>query len=187
MKNTQKNQPQFCYFKKPVKNVIPFKTITFADVHRALTSDFLKVHTLQLRLISDKAKNREYKATYFPYVTFSGIFQKRNENSLIRHSGLIALDFDHVENLEALKEKLLVDPYLQTELLFVSPNGTGIKWIVEIDINGKYSHGELFQALYNYIKNTYEIEVDKACKDVCRATFLCYDPKAYVNPKYLVK
>jgi hypothetical protein len=182
-----KNQPQFSYYNEPVKNVVPIKAITFADVYRALTSNFLKERTNQLRLIADKAKNRQYKATYFPYVTFSGMFQKRNEKALIQHSGLIALDFDHVKEVNTLKEKLLIDNYLKTELLFTSPNGNGLKWIVKIDISGKYSHSQLFQALFNYIKNTYEIEIDKACKDVSRATFLCYDPEAFINPKYLVK
>jgi len=184
---TMKKQPQFSYFNEPVKNVNPLKAITFADVYRALTGDFLKERTLQLRLIADKVKNREFKATFLPYVTFSGTFSKRNEEALIKHSGLIALDFDHIENVYTLKEKLLVDPFLATELLFISPNGNGLKWVVKIDISGKYSHSELFRALFNYIKNTYEIEVDKNCKDVSRATYLCYDPEAYINPKYLVK
>ncbi|MCY1721863.1 hypothetical protein OU798_16025 [Prolixibacteraceae bacterium Z1-6] len=181
-----KKQPQFSYYDAPVKNVIPRKTITFADVYRALSGNFLKEHTQQLRLIADKTKNREFKATYFPYVTFSGTFSKRNEKGLIQHSGLIALDFDHVENVQALKNKLLLDNHFYTELLFISPNGNGIKWIIKIDTSRKYSHADWFQILSNYIKSTYEIEVDKACKDVSRATFLCYDPDAYINPKYLV-
>lgn len=182
-----KKEPQFSYYDAPVKNIIPRKTITFADVHRALTSNFLKEPTKKLRLISDKTENREFKASHFPYVTFSGIFKQRNEKFLTQHSGLIALDFDHVEKVSTLREKLLIDPYLVTELLFISPNGNGLKWIVKIDISSKYSHSELFRALFNYIKNTYEIEIDKKCKDISRATFLCYDPETYINPKYLVK
>lgn len=185
---TIKKQPQFSYFNEPINNVIPFKTIALADVYRAITGDFLKEHTQHLRLTIGRAENRLYKATHFSYVTFSGIFSPtRKDENLQKHSGLIALDFDHVKNVAALKEKLLVDPCLETELLFISPNGNGIKWIVEIDISGRYSHGELFQALYNYIKKTYFIEADKNCKDISRATFLCYDPEAYINPKHLVK
>ncbi|NQU53003.1 MAG: virulence protein E [Bacteroidetes bacterium] len=182
-----KKQPQFSYYKEPVKNVVPYKTISMADVYRALTSNYLKERTHQLRLISGKAENRVFKASKFPYVTFSGIFSKRNEKSLMKHSGLIALDFDHVENVEALKTSLLIDPCLETELLFISPNGNGIKWIVSIELTKKYTHAKMFQAISTYIYKTYSIEVDNACKDVSRATFLCYDPEAYINPKYLVK
>jgi hypothetical protein len=139
-----------------------------------------------LRTITDKNINREYKAVNFPYATFSGIFETRRESSLIQHSGLIAIDFDHLEAIEETKLKLLKDPYFETELLFISPNGNGLKWIIAIDIQ-KFSHVEYFQAIFNYIKKTYSIEIDKACKDVCRATFLSYDPSAFIHPKHLVQ
>ena len=182
-----KKQPQFSYFNEPVKNVVPYKTINLADVYRALTSNYLKERTQQLRLISGKAENRNFKASNFPYVTFSGTFSKRNEKALIKHSGLIALDFDHVENVETLKQQLLTDKSLNTELLFISPNVNGIKWIVSIELSEKLTHGRMFQALFNYIKDTYSIEIDKACKDVSRATFLCHDSEAYIRPKHLIK
>ncbi len=182
-----KRKPQFSFFKAPVQNTDPYKNIGLKDAYLVITGKYLKTPTKKLRLIEDKVENRNFKASQFPYVTFSGTFISRNEKSLIEHSGLIALDFDHIKNLQEIKSKLLIDPFLETELLFISPNGNGIKWIVQIDISGKYSHAEMFLALFNYIKNTYEIEIDKACKDVSRATFLCYDPEAYINPKHLVK
>ncbi|MBN2635249.1 MAG: hypothetical protein JXR61_03195 [Prolixibacteraceae bacterium] len=182
-----KKEPQFSFYKAPVQNTVPYKNIGLKDAYQVITGKYLKKQTHKLRLIDDKVENRNFKASQFPYVTFSGIFKQRNEKFLTQHSGLIALDFDHVENVSILREKLLIDPYLVTELLFISPNGNGLKWIVKIDISSKYSHSELFRALFNYIKNTYEIEIDKKCKDISRATFLCYDPEAYINPKYLVK
>lgn len=181
-----KKLPQFSFYKAPVQNIVPYKIIGLKETYQVITGSYLKKPTQKLRLIRDKVENRNFKASQFPYVTFSGTFTKRNETSLNEHSGLIALDFDHVENLQELKSKLLVDPLLATELLFISPNGNGIKWIVHIDVQGKYSHVDMFQALFNYIKNTYEIEIDKACKDISRATFLCFDPEAFINPKYLV-
>ena len=72
-------------------------------------------------------------------------------------------------------------------MLFISPNGNGLKWIVSIELTEKINHGQMFQALYNYIKDTYSSEVDKACKDVSRATFLCCDPEAYIRSKHLVQ
>ena len=36
-----------------------------------------------------------------------------------RHSGLMCLDFDHVENIGELKQQLLNHEYFDTELLFV--------------------------------------------------------------------
>ena len=47
---------------------------------------------------------KRYKATHFDYCTFSGLFRKRNEKELIMHSGLMCLDFDHVEDIGELKQ-----------------------------------------------------------------------------------
>ncbi len=175
------------FFEEPVTNTRPYKNIRLVDAFRAITSDYLKEPTQQLRSISEKDENRNFKAKHFPYVTFSGTFTQRKEKALIQHSGLIAIDFDHVKNVANLKSELLRDPYFETQLLFISPNGNGLKWIIPIDISEQYSHAKMFQAIYNYIKRTYSIEIDKACKDVSRATFLCYDPDAFINPKYLIQ
>jgi hypothetical protein len=182
-----KEKPQFSYYKAPITNTKPYQVVTLKQVHQVITGKYFINQTQQLRLIDDKSRNREFKATQFHYVTFSGIFSKRNEKSLVSHSGLIALDFDHIDNVETLRKQLLNDPYLETDLLFISPNGNGIKWVISVELSEKLSHGQMFQALYNYIKDTYSIEVDKACKDISRATFLCYDPEAYIRPKHLVQ
>ena len=186
MKNSKMKYQKFSYFKEPISNTRPFKNITLAVAYRAITSGYLKVPTLQLRSISEKDENRRFKATHFPYVCFSGTFTQRNEKGLIHHSSLIAINFDHLEDVETTKLQLLKDVYFPTELLFVSPNGNGLKWIVSIDNFIKYNHLEMFNAIYNYIVDTYSIEIDKACKDISRATFLCYDPDAYIRPRYLI-
>jgi hypothetical protein len=117
-------------------------------------------------------------------VTFSGTFSKRNDAALIQHSGLITLDFDHVSNLQELKETLLLDRYFETELMFISPSGDGLKWIISIDLR-ECNHQDWFQAISAYIKATYQLEVDKSGKDISRACFLPHDPKVYINPNYL--
>lgn len=187
MKKKRHNKQKFSFFKAPVTNVTPYRDITLLDAYRVITGKYYQQQTKKLRSLSNKQENRRFKATHFPYCTFSGTFTRRNEDALIQHSGLIALDFDHIENIETLKRQLLKDPYFQTELLFVSPNGAGLKWIVSIDVNGKYSHADWFQAIYNYIHETYSIDIDKSCRDVARASFLCYDPEAFIHPKYLVQ
>ncbi len=187
MKRETNIKQKFSFFKAPVTNVTPYRDITLLDAYRVITGKYYKPQTLKLRSLSDKQENRRYKSTHFPYCTFSGTFTRRNEDALIKHSNYIALDFDHIEDIQTLKLQLLKDPYFQTELLFVSPNGAGLKWIVSIDVTGKYSHADWFQAIYNYIRETYSIEIDKSCRDIARASFLCYDPEAFIHPKYLVQ
>ncbi|HAH24353.1 MAG TPA: VirE protein, partial [Prolixibacteraceae bacterium] len=59
------------------------------------------------------------------------------------HSGLLTLDFDHVSNLDGLKKTLLSDRYFDTELMFVSPSGDGLKWVISIDLM-ESSHQQWF-------------------------------------------
>jgi hypothetical protein len=83
-----------------------------------------------------------------------------------------------------LKTQLLNDEYFETEMLFISPSGDGLKWIIPINIT-ESTHQNFFQAIANYIKEVYQLEVDKSGKDISRACFLPSDPEAYINPKYL--
>jgi len=186
MKNINNITPKFSFFYEPITNIQKHKDIDLADAFKVISGKYLKNQTLKLRSIKEKDENRKYKTTNFPYVTFSGIFDRRNEKALIQHSGLIAIDFDHLGNVEKTKQLLLKDQYFETKLLFISPNGTGLKWIIQIDLSKGHTHKTMFEAIYHYINQTYFIEIDKACKDVSRATFLCFDPTAFIHPKYLI-
>jgi hypothetical protein len=176
--------PAFSYFEAPVSNTFPKEEINLLQVYQRIKGDDFAEHTNALRAIADKTEARKYKATHFDYVTFSGTFSKRNDKSLLRHSGLITVDFDHIANVEELKEQLLQDEYFETELLFISPSGDGIKWVVAVDITSA-THLNYFKAIANYIKATYQLEVDQSGKDLSRACFLAQDAGAFINPKYL--
>jgi hypothetical protein len=178
------NIPKFSYFRCPVTNTEPNAEMTIPDVYGTIKSNKYKRQTEELRSISNPESARKYKASHFDYVTFSGLFSKRSDTALIKHSGLITLDFDHVLNLQELREILLQDRYFETELLFVSPSGDGLKWIIPIDLK-ECGHQVWFQAIAAYIKATYQLDVDKSGKDISRACFLPYDPKVYINPNYL--
>lgn len=179
------NLPKFSYFRCPVTNTQPNAEMTIPDVYGAIKSTKYKRQTDELRSISEIESARKYKAAHFDYVTFSGLFSKRTDAALIRHSGLITLDFDHVSNLQELRETLLLDRYFETELMFVSPSGDGLKWIISIDLK-ECNHQCWFRAIAAYLKATYQLEVDKSGKDISRACFLPHDPKVYINPNYLI-
>lgn len=176
--------PKFSYFQCPVTNTLPNAEMTILDVYAAIKSNKYKHQTEELRSISESESARKFKAKHFDYVTFSGTFSKRNDAALIQHSGLITLDFDHVSNLQKLKETLLLDRYFETELMFISPSGDGLKWIISIDLR-ECNHQDWFQAIATYLMATYQLEVDKSGKDISRACFLPYDPKVHINPYYL--
>lgn len=177
-------EPMFSFYKAPITNVNPYREINLENVYQLITGRWLENKTQQLRQINDLSKNREFKSIKFPFVTFSGTFSQRKEDALKEHSGYLVLDFDHIEKPNKLKLQLLKDKHFETELLFVSPNGNGLKWVVSINVTGEYNHGQWFDAISQYINKTYQIEVDKSGRDVSRVCFLCHDMEAFLHPKH---
>ncbi|MEI8202920.1 MAG: BT4734/BF3469 family protein [Bacteroidota bacterium] len=177
----EKKEVSFSFFKSPIKNTAPHKSATLLQIYNAITGDFYKERTDKLRSITDPKQARQFKANNFDYCTFSGVFTSRNDKNLVQHSGLMAVDFDHLPNLEIVRQALLADDYFDTRLLFVSPSGDGLKWIIPIETT-ETPHAEYFAAVANYIFQTYGIEVDKSGRDVSRACFLPHDPNAFIHP-----
>jgi hypothetical protein len=85
-----------------------------------------------------------------------------------------------LKNTEETKQKLLSDEFFETQLLFVSPSGKGIKWVVEIDLE-KAPHRDWFYAISNYLLHTYSLEADSQCVNLSRACFLSHDKNCYIN------
>lgn len=171
------------FFKAPVRNVFPSQTLRLGKIYELIISDTYKAITEELRSIEDIKERRKFKANCFDYVTFSGVFERRNDKYLQKHSKLITIDFDHLEDLNKVREQLLNDSYFETELLFVSPSGDGLKWIIRIDLE-EATQAEYFIAISNYIKQTYNIEVDASGKDVSRACFLPHDANAFLHKRH---
>ena len=180
-----KSNPTFSFFRRPIQNLNPSAEWTVAQTWQYITSTHAAHTTRRLRELSDKSQRRAFKSTNFDYVTFSGTFIRRGRNHLIRYSGLICLDFDNLTDVEDLFKRLLQDEYFDTLLLFRSPSGNGLKWIIRINIQDNSQHEEFFESLACYCQQTYGISPDEHCKDIGRACFLPYDPDAYIDPNLL--
>ena len=176
--------PKFSFFKAPITNKFPLKSITLLDAYNYIAGPYAQQQTEELRSIPDKKKAALYKQSRFAYVTFCGEFGVRSNCSVKSASGLLCLDFDHLQDVDALKLLLLQDRYFTTALAFRSPSGDGLKWVIEID-RGTLSHSDFFRAVANYITSAYGIEPDKSGKDISRACFLPHDPEAYINPLFV--
>lgn len=184
MKNQTNNKRTFSFFSSPITNTKPSRDFTLLDAYNYIVGHQATHSTNSLRAITDISYARQYKARNFNYCTFSGIFNKRSDDGLIQHSGLLCLDFDHLNNIEDVKNILIQDEYFETQLLFVSPSGDGLKWIVEINTN-QATHQQWFQAISNYLMYTHSLQADKSGKDISRACFLPHDPFCYITPKLL--
>lgn len=181
--DNEKTTPTFSYFNKPIYTKYPVKDVSILDVYDAIRLDKFKGLTKTLRSLESKDAARKFKAQNFDYVTFSGTFNKRSSNEIIQHSGYITFDFDAIDDINALKNLLINETQFETELIFTSPSGMGVKWIVSFD-NDKFSHTDYFKAVLNYFKAIHNIEIDPSGSDVSRACFLCYDNHVYINLKH---
>ena len=176
--------PKFSFFKAPIQNTKSHKSITIKDAYNYIVGHYAKEKTETLRSFDDKKRARLYKSANFDYVTFCGEFDIRSNNSVKSVSGLLCIDFDHVAELEVLFSKLLKDEYFNTVLLFRSPSGDGLKWVIEIPPSD-LPYPDFFRAIENYIFKVYGIKIDGSGKDISRACFLCHDPNAYINTNYI--
>ena len=176
--------PRFSFFRKPIWNTTPLKDITLYDAYAYIKGDYAKEQTEHLRSIPDKKAAGVYKGQNFDYVTFGGSFSTRDDRQLRHPTDLMCLDFDHVPNIQMYRNQLLADPEFDTAMLFTSPSGQGIKWVVPIRTDC-YLYHEVFAAVSNYLKATYGLIPDQKCRDISRACFLPHDPQVYINPKYI--
>lgn len=121
---------------------------------------------------------RELKSQ-LPAVLFSGKFRKRADADIIEHSGLIILDFDHI-NVPETKKVLAHDQYVRA--CWVSPSGDGLKVLIEI--THPEHHREHFRAAVDYFDKQYALEVDHTGINLSRACYESYDPDIVIREKY---
>lgn len=172
----------FSFYRRPASSVRKYKDIGLADVYNYIVGRYAAEQTRLLRAIGDEKERRKFKGENFDFVTFSGSFSYRSDKCLLQHSGLLCIDIDHLGGrLPLMRQRLLDDPCLDTLMLFVSPSGTGLKWVVPIDLQ-QADHRTWFKAVGNYLAKTYGMEADPACINVSRACFLPYDPDCYIRP-----
>ena len=130
-----------------------------------------------IRAEKDKSIRNQLKQS-LPAICFSGKFTKRNDASIIEHSGLICLDFDGYESDKLLleeKENLTKDRYIYS--VFISPSGLGLKALVKIPAEVD-THKQFFNSLQHHFDSPY---FDVTCKNISRVCYESYDPLIFIN------
>jgi len=121
----------------------------------------------RIRNEKNKTDRNELKKQ-LPAICFSGTFNKRNDNALIEHSGLICLDFDGYDKQKVLlqdKENLSKNKYVFS--VFISPSGNGLKVLVKIPKDAD-NHINYFNSLMKHFNSSY---FDKTSRNISR---VCY-------------
>ena len=173
----------FTYFKRPIKNTMPFKDITLGQLHKMITTKYQEA-TEAVRAAESKEAATLLKVTLLDYVTVGGTFSKRSNKNLIEPSGFLTLDIDDVYNPETKKKFLLeIDCKYPIAFMFTSPRGRDLKVVVEVENDGK-NFSELYKEVDQYFESEYAITLDNT-SDIARACFVCFDPNAWINEVYM--
>lgn len=132
-------------------------------------------------------EDRRMLKSGLPCVLFSGEFNKpitktnsngkeyysyRDDKSITKHSGLVPIDIDDIDNIDEVKEQLCKDPYIYA--VWKSASGNGLHGLVKIGDGNK--HAQHYRALINRIKG-----LDTTAQNVSRVLYVSYDPNIYVN------
>ncbi len=131
----------------------------------------------RIRAEKSKSDRNEIKKN-LPAICFSGTFNKRNDSSIVEHSGLICLDFDgYTKQKDLLQDKESMSKDKHTYSVFISPSGNGLKVLVKIpqDVD---NHVNYFNSLENHYGSEY---FDKTCKNISRVCYESYDPLIFIN------
>lgn len=170
------------------QTVTIFKSITAtsAGFNRSVDFVFDRIRTgkskelLSLIRLEPEKEVRNKLKMGLPSICFSGTFSNRSAAGLVKHSGLMCLDFDGFEDdatATAWRDTLTAWEY--TFAIFTSPSGNGLKVLVRIPETDAVGHKEYFEALENYWEECQYF--DRSTSDVCRVCYESYDPNLYVN------
>lgn len=164
---------------------VPIGTCGVSQIlEKVRTSSQLAAQVATVRsLLADDTACEEAKKK-LPAATFNAQVAYRNGNpqNLIQHSGIISLDYDHLEpdELEARRAALQADP--SVIYAFTSPSGIGVKAGVLVDplpVDAG-EHRYLWQLVAQ--REVIAPRLDSKAKDISRLTFLSSDEAAYHNP-----
>lgn len=149
---------------------------------------FLGTVTQQIRSCSDDVERDRLKRS-LPYMTFAALMVYRRTEHIIRPTGAVILDIDHlksIEDAEALKNELFNDSHLNPLLVFISPSGLGVKAVISRPLSASLTNVEAqrnnqrgVNAYFNtHYASRYGTCADPQGTELVKCCNLCHDPNA---------
>ena len=173
--------------KKGIFNTTPQKQITFNELIKIYTSDFISHITKELQNAKEEDKPELKKQLPFitPYGTFAPT--RKKDNIVDFNSSLVCLDIDNLTINEAREIKDILSLNQSTMLCAISPRGKGIKAFILISDTIpleecyntlKLNKNHIAQAvgIEKYINN-----IDNAQFNITQPMFIAFDIALYYN------
>ena len=162
------------YFNCVAQSRTPIGSLPLTSI---LFSDRVRARVEALRALSYGSEAFSQAKRQMPCYTPSGVFSVRNSEGLIKHSGMLCIEWDAVEDCQELKELLGSLPFIYYGGL--SCSGRGVFALIKIA--EPIRHREYFRALSEYFGGI-GYRVDESGKDVCRLRVASWDAEPIFNP-----
>lgn len=165
------------------------KQISFTDIAKAVKDGTIngisfKQAILKLRgpetSQEEKGKLKKSLIAFTPAGTFS---ERRTNNHISEYSQIIGLDFDKIDDIDALRKSVNKDSH--TLMSFVSPSGNGLKVFVRTNAE-QARHQDAFKQVYEYYNELTGVESDPSVKDLARLCYFSFDEDVFTNPNNTV-
>ena len=107
-----------------------------------------------------------FQATFDETVSKTGKTGTWRKQAATRLTGLVVMDIDHIDNPKAVFESWTIDDRIL--LVYITPSGKGLKVVFKADPE----EGNLIDNQHA-MAQMLGVEVDEACKDASRMSFIC--------------
>ena len=107
-----------------------------------------------------------FQATFDETVSKTGKTGCWRKQAATRLTGLVVMDIDHIDNPKAVFESWTIDDRIL--LVYITPSGKGLKVVFKADPE----EGNLIDNQHA-MAQMLGVEVDEACKDASRMSFIC--------------
>ena len=162
------------YYKNVTNSRTPIGSLPLTSI---LFSERVRARVEALRSLPYGSEAFQLAKRQMPCYTPSGVFSVRNSEGLVKHSGVLCIEWDKVEDVDALKDLLGGLPFIFYAGL--SCSGRGVFALIKIAEPTK--HRAYFRALADYFGGI-GYKVDESGKDVCRLRVASYDAEPIFNP-----
>lgn len=143
-----------------------------------------KIEQIQSAIGSNDSRAAKRLKKQLPAALFAGLFKTSTNAGLESHSGLLVVDFDGIAPDQIQRFKADLGQHPATVLVFISPSGRGLKWVVSVNATDAASHRACFDACCRVVAERFSgllDKIDPRCKEVSRRCFMSFDPEIIVR------
>ena len=121
-----------------------------------------------------------------PFATWAGVFSRRGNDALVRHSGQCGVDLDGLgySVATAVIQTAVADQHCLAA--FRSTRGEGVRLLFRVPPCSAQSHKATFDQVAQHVRQTYQQGPDASGSDVSRASFVSYDNGLWLNASAMV-